>query len=187
MFGEIEHGCVGMRKVQKGKDCSVEGCDNWCVSNDLCPKHQMALRRYGSVYGAKAGVRRGVCKGCGEDMPIRKAKQEYCTNQCYQGSIQYKEKLSLAQQNYRAKNKNRDKIYARGVFRRATPLKEMSDIRCLLCGSTEKLHRHHHNYNKPKDVIVLCSKCHGAIHTWDWIGNGRQEGKDTGVIGCECA
>ena len=32
----------GFRPRQKGVACSVEGCTDWCVSNDLCPKHNMA-------------------------------------------------------------------------------------------------------------------------------------------------
>jgi hypothetical protein len=37
--------------------------------------------------------------------------------------------------------------------------------RCCRCGSTENLNRHHENYDKPLDVIIVCSLCHHKIHS----------------------
>lgn len=36
--------------------------------------------------------------------------------------------------------------------------------KCEICGATTKLNRHHVNYEKYIDVIVLCSKCHAQLH-----------------------
>jgi hypothetical protein len=34
---------------------------------------------------------------------------------------------------------------------------------CSLCGSAEKLHKHHSDYAKPLLVDVVCAKCHYKI------------------------
>lgn len=36
---------------------------------------------------------------------------------------------------------------------------------CFFCGSSGKLHAHHHDYSKPLDVFWLCPPCHGKLHT----------------------
>lgn len=35
---------------------------------------------------------------------------------------------------------------------------------CEICGTTENLQRHHPDYNKPKEVIILCKNCHEKVH-----------------------
>ena len=35
---------------------------------------------------------------------------------------------------------------------------------CELCGSTEDLMRHHEDYNRPLDVMILCRTCHMRLH-----------------------
>jgi hypothetical protein len=35
---------------------------------------------------------------------------------------------------------------------------------CSKCGSTENLERHHPDYSKPLEFIVLCRKCHRTLH-----------------------
>jgi hypothetical protein len=42
--------------------------------------------------------------------------------------------------------------------------KKIPKIKCEMCHKTEKLHRHHPNYEKPLDVVVLCRDCHGEEH-----------------------
>ena len=46
---------------------------------------------------------------------------------------------------------------------------KFAKYRCQLCNSNNQLHTHHRSYvnlgcEKPKDVIVLCSECHGKFH-----------------------
>lgn len=36
---------------------------------------------------------------------------------------------------------------------------------CCICKKTKNLVRHHPDYNKPKDVIIVCKSCHAKIHS----------------------
>lgn len=36
--------------------------------------------------------------------------------------------------------------------------------KCVLCGTTENLERHHPDYNKPMEVVTLCRSCHLKHH-----------------------
>ncbi|MCR4293668.1 MAG: hypothetical protein NUV76_12415 [Candidatus Kuenenia sp.] len=95
-----------MRNEQKGKKCNVKGCDNWCRSKELCPKHGMALRRYGNVLGGKVD-REGICRKCGLVFKLKKSGQEYCDNKCYRKSPQGKAAAYRATKEYRARNKEK--------------------------------------------------------------------------------
>lgn len=35
---------------------------------------------------------------------------------------------------------------------------------CFMCGATENIHGHHHDYSKPLDVTWLCARCHHRLH-----------------------
>ncbi len=35
---------------------------------------------------------------------------------------------------------------------------------CLFCSSEENVHGHHRDYQKPLDVVWLCSQCHRRLH-----------------------
>jgi hypothetical protein len=35
---------------------------------------------------------------------------------------------------------------------------------CSQCGSTDNLERHHEDYTKPLEFVVLCRKCHRTLH-----------------------
>ena len=36
--------------------------------------------------------------------------------------------------------------------------------KCAVCGSKNQLEMHHFDYNKPKNVIILCYACHKKVH-----------------------
>ena|SRR3990167_6817355 len=98
-----------MKDRQKGVKCSVAGCDNWCRSKGLCPKHGTAFRRYGDVLGGKTGSRVGICKECRNEMIIIKSGQEY-HRECYKKSARGKAAAYAATKVYRLRN--REKILA---------------------------------------------------------------------------
>jgi hypothetical protein len=52
-----------------------------------------------------------------------------------------------------------DKISARYTAGKKVPLQS-----CVICNTTEGIHRHHNDYTKPLEVVFLCSKHHGEIH-----------------------
>lgn len=44
---------------------------------------------------------------------------------------------------------------------------------CEVCGSTERLHRHHPDYSKPEEIVVVCIHCHAKLDMRD--GTGRRK------------
>jgi len=65
------------------------------------------------------------------------------------------------------RDKNRHKINAHYMANKAQKkgLLEKPSA-CTKCGKqTEKLHKHHHDYTKPLEVVWLCSPCHGKAHS----------------------
>lgn len=89
------------RQRQKGKKCKVKGCYHWCVSNDLCAKHNMALHRYGNPLG-KVPIKK-VCKNvkCRKKFRNKIERTEYCCPACYKSTPEYKKKRSDALKKYR--------------------------------------------------------------------------------------
>lgn len=62
-------------------------------------------------------------------------------------------------------------------------LEKLSGKSCTLCGSIEKLQRHHPIYF-PGNFMILCQKCHAYIHQKDgtW-GHGRRKMRNCVVCG----
>lgn len=58
------------------------------------------------------------------------------------------------------KDNYRKKVYARQQAYRH----KISRIECIMCGSKELLQRHHLDYSKPLEVVILCIKCHSEEH-----------------------
>src|SRR5215213_3696754 len=53
---------------------------------------------------------------------------------------------------------------------------------CELCGSTQRLHRHHPDYSKPEEIQVVCIHCHPKMDMRDGTGR-RKKPKDCVVCG----
>ncbi len=146
----------GFRPRQKGVACSVEGCDNWCVSNDLCPKHNMAMSRYGSTLG-KPAVKK-VCKGCGKVFEHKYDVTGYCRPECYRNTPKYKKKRYQAVKAWRRRNikKSRERDSLGKRTRRRFPNPEICVIEeCTITGE-----RHHPDYEKPYEIVWLCKQHH---------------------------
>ena len=50
---------------------------------------------------------------------------------------------------------------------------DRSQGKCELCGSDDKVVIHHNNgySNEPEDLVCLCTKCHGIVHSNEWGGH----------------
>ena len=84
-----------------------------------------------------------------------------------------KDKLKIARKKYRKKHPENSKwrreyeqkpsvkiiLKARSIAKRKIKI-----VECKNCGSVENLNRHHSDYNKPLNVIVLCEDCHQEWH-----------------------
>ena len=46
--------------------------------------------------------------------------------------------------------------------------------KCVKCGKTKFLVRHHPDYTKPDEIITLCRRCHSFEHKED-IRKGKEE------------
>lgn len=75
----------------------------------------------------------------------------------------YREKHHEETLAYRRKYRmaNPAKIYAHTKARYYLKLK---DATCFFCGAAKNLVRHHSDYNKALDVVILCTRCHSKLH-----------------------
>ena len=63
--------------------------------------------------------------------------------------------------------RNRHKKNAHTVVRRAIKSGKITKPdRCQICGKVGEVQAHHEDYNKPLEVIFVCSNCHGMIHRY---------------------
>jgi hypothetical protein len=107
-----------------------------------CTKCQRLLPPdfFNKMRGGKNGLR-GICKQC----------------QSTYNYIWFRNHREVRNaQKLRDEQNHPDRRYARFVAWKNVPIGR----KCSVCGSTEKLHRHHHDYSKPLEVITLCQVCH---------------------------
>lgn len=69
------------------------------------------------------------------------------------------------------------------IRKQSQRLKSLSGESCCMCGSIEKLQRHHRTYTA-EDFVIVCQPCHTQIHKADgsW-GKGSRKIKDCAVCG----
>jgi len=148
------------RPKQKGVNCSVEGCKKWCVSNDLCSKHNMALRRYGSTQG-KPGIKK-ICKTCNKEFINKYEITGYCSIQCYHKTPEQRKKNYEAVKRYRSKypQKSRASDIVNKRIKRGISLHRQP---CSICGKP-KAEAHHYDYDKPLEITWLCKQHHEEVH-----------------------
>lgn len=53
-----------------------------------------------------------------------------------------------------------EKISRAAVYKRAHRAVSLVGASCSDCGSLNLLDRHHSDYSKPEDVVILCRQCH---------------------------
>lgn len=65
-------------------------------------------------------------------------------------------------------NRNKHKRNAHGKVSRAVMNGTLKrPIECSLCGDTGRIEAHHEDYDKPLEVVWLCTKCHANAHKKD--------------------
>lgn len=68
---------------------------------------------------------------------------------------------------------NPEKRHAATIVNNAVRDGKLFKEPCFFCGEDDRLHAHHHDYNKPLDVTWLCVKCHRRLHAYlDKTGTG---------------
>lgn len=73
-----------------------------------------------------------------------------------------KEMLQREMRRHRAENP--DKYRARTAVSNALRDGRLSKKPCQMCGTTDRVQAHHHDYSKPLDVEWLCFACHRKDH-----------------------
>lgn len=102
---------------------------------------------------------------------IRSYHRKWATN--------HPEKRMECRTKWRLENKVKER--AQLMANRHVPLKP----NCEMCSSTEELHRHHDDYNKPLEVLTLCPKCHKKRHRQIKIKEGSTVGQTRYLHGVE--
>lgn len=59
-----------------------------------------------------------------------------------------------------------EKVRAHNAVHKAIRSGTLKRLPCEHCGSTERIHAHHHDYSKPLDVQWLCQRCHIHEHAY---------------------
>lgn len=103
-------------------------------------------------------------------------KQDYYQKYDRERNLERKEYLKLKDNEWRLKNKeksntaknnwakkNNKKINAQSKARRSLNKKIIYKNSCIFCGNI-KAEGHHHDYDKPLDVIWLCDLHHKKVH-----------------------
>ena len=81
-------------------------------------------------------------------------------------SIKYAENRKIHARKYaRTYKKDPINIAARTILSNAVKLGRIKKPnKCMKCGKQVKLQGHHPNYDRPLEVLWVCTKCHGFIH-----------------------
>jgi len=155
-----------VRRKQKGVVCSIMGCDNWCVSNNLCAKHNMQERRKQESYKNyikqynkryKRPDINKVCDVCQAVFVTARASQNLCSTCSGSSKGNY-----AAQKKHRASHPER--VKARDMIgKRISRGALLTRGCCSVCGK-DNAHAHHDDYSKPLDITWLCKDHHYQVH-----------------------
>ncbi len=102
---------------------------------------------------AKRSVYNGNCSECQSLDRIENSIKRYDLN----GAKQRKRERT---------GKNRLKFLARQRVNNALRSGLLVKRPCEICGTTDRVHAHHDDYNKPLDVMWLCPQHHHDRHRW---------------------
>lgn len=130
-------------------------------------KKELPLEAFG-IKDKKTGRLRADCKKCKYNSYVRwfesKYPGKYIFNRIGGRKIErtkeeikqlWRERANL----YYKRNSFKSKVRQKAAYH-----VDLSDSCCSSCGTASLLQRHHPDYSKPLDVVVLCRKCHTAEH-----------------------
>lgn len=118
-----------------------------------------------------------VCSKCKRELPV----ENFAKRPKTRDGLQYycRECDSAAHKKWFRSNKSKEK-YLKYQAEKQTAWAEANKIKtaahraakaislvgkkCERCGEKQKLHRHHRDYNKPLEVVILCQPCHEKEH-----------------------
>ena len=78
----------------------------------------------------------------------------------YRVAYEQKPETKAMRKDYNKRPEVAKKAYARCLAARA----KIPVLECIRCGSKELLQRHHLDYDKPLEVVILCHQCHVDEH-----------------------
>lgn len=141
----LKNGEFYLKKPQKGCGKVFQGNGaNWftCGLKYLCP----------------ACKNQWKCKECGSNNKV--SYRDVCSI-CYNKDWNKDnlDKVNKIVQKYRKNNPQK-----KSAWDKASREIEIKGL-CQVCNLRKAEHRHHPDYDKPKDVILVCAKCHKDIHS----------------------
>ena len=180
------HKCLGVYQAKIGNitfQCPI------CGKEKTLPKYRV-LKEHQKTCSAKCGklllsknkisVRKEyTCLNCQKKFvrypSTRRGKNFFCSVSCHhEWSGKVHEYASSNNPAWKGGISPIYKIYGSGyLFTKNEPLRKFilkrDGYKCVSCGSTKKLHRHHIDLsktnNEPSNLITLCSKCHVKVHS----------------------
>lgn len=140
-----------------------------------CEK-SLPLESFHKHSGFKDG-RRTTCKDCA-NAEMRKyyaANRESHLETCRNWQKNNQDKVALYQKRHRRRKSKSDNLYKANHPVRVRAQKKLNyavfkgevkrEESCQVCGcSDKKTEAHHYDYDKPLQVIWVCTSCHGWIH-----------------------
>lgn len=97
-----------------------------------------------------------------KDKRIKRGFKSYCKNCLHTQQSIYRKTKNYRTAHAKAKRKYCEDKLRRRSYNIIRRLKLEKDP-CIFCGD-KKSEAHHEDYNKPKEVIWVCKRCHNIIH-----------------------
>ena len=144
-------------KINKTKESARERMRKYRLTEIGREKVKIGNLRY------KREVVRVACLICNDLFDTTRKSRKYCDK------VECQEKAKYDRVN-RSREKRYDWYnYIGGIHKCAQRAFEKLGIdkKCDVCGSEYRIHLHHHNYEKPREVIPVCSLHHKELHSWD--------------------
>lgn len=125
-----------------------------------------------------------ICKKCHSLLTIKNNKKYIKTeeNKIYQRNYHkiyrkkyrkiHRKEINKCKRNWEKNNKDRirklnstpERIIMNRVRSYTVSRINLKGKHCEICGKNKTLQRHHINYNKPMEIMILCAQCHSDWH-----------------------